>query len=383
MKICILGPAPPFRGGIVTYLGMLARELKRKGNEVFWSSFRKQYPRFLFPGSDQLGEVAPWIRMENTPRFVPWSPVSWYRTYRDIKKENPRAVIMKYWLPFFALGYAAVAYFLNRYTDIKTIYILDNVVPHEKQPFSRILGKVALNQGYGFIAQSENVKSDLLSVLPNVNKDRIKLIPHPVYDFSEPGVERKSKIEARKSLGLPADIKVILFFGFIKPYKGVDYLIDACPILKARYGNEIRVLIVGDVYGDSTPYYDRINNSGARDIISFDNDFIPDSKVEDYFIASDLLVLPYLSATQSGIIQIAYNYDLPVVTTKVGGLPEVVQDSVTGFLVPPEDTVQLAEAAIRFFDENFASRLAKGIAEEKHKYSWDNLASAILALAVE
>ncbi len=383
MKICILGPAPPFRGGIVTYLGMLARELKKEGNELYWSSFKKQYPRFLFPGSDQLGEVAPWIRMENSPRFVPWSPLSWYRTYRDIRNENPESVIMKYWLPFFALGYAAVAYLLNRYTDIKTIYILDNVIPHEKQPFSRILGKVALNQGYGFIAQSENVKSDLLSVLPGVNKDRIKLIPHPVYDFGEPGVERKSKSEARKNLGLPADIKMVLFFGFIKPYKGVDYLIDACPILKARYGDEIRVLIVGDVYGDSTPYYDRINNSGAEDIISFDNSFVPDSKVEDYFIASDILVLPYLSATQSGIIQIAYNYDLPVVTTDVGGLPEVVHDGVTGFLVPPEDTVKLADAVIRFFDEDFASRLAGGIAEEKHKYSWENLASAILALTSE
>ncbi|MCD4700235.1 MAG: glycosyltransferase [Candidatus Aegiribacteria sp.] len=383
MKVCILGPAPPFRGGIVTYLGMLARELKGKGNEVFWSSFKKQYPRFLFPGSNQLGEVAPWIRMENSPRFVPWSPLSWYRTYRDIRKENPVAVLMKYWLPFFALGYAAVAWMLNRNTDIRTIYILDNVIPHEKQPFSRVLGKAALSQGYGFIAQSENVKSDLLSVLPKINKDSIKLIPHPVYDFGEPGVKRKSKSEARKELGLPMDIKVVLFFGFIKPYKGVDYLIDACPILKDRYGNGIRVLIVGDVYGDSTPYYDRISNSGAEDIIDFDNGFVPDSKVEDYFIASDLLALPYLSATQSGIIQIAYNYDLPVVTTEVGGLPEVVHDGETGFLVPPEDSVKLAEAAIRFFDEDFAPRLAEGIAKEKHKYSWNNLASAILDLAAE
>jgi len=383
MKVCILGPAPPFRGGIVTYLGMLARELKGNGNEVFWSSFKKQYPRFLFPGSDQLGEVAPWIIMENSPRFVPWSPLSWYRTYRDIRKENPRAVIMKYWLPFFAPGYAAVAWMLNRNTDVKTIYILDNVIPHENQPFSRLLGRIALSQGYGFIAQSENVNNDLLSVLPKVNKGRIKLIPHPVYDFGEPGVKRNSTSETREKLGFPLDMKVILFFGFIKPYKGVDFLIDACPILKARYSDRIKVLIVGDVYGDSTPYYDRISNSGAKDVIEFDNGFVPDSKVEDYFIASDLIVLPYLSATQSGIIQIAYNYDLPVVTTDVGGLPEVVHDGVTGFLVPPEDSVKLAEAVIRFFDEELASRFAAGIAKEKHKYSWDNLASAILDLATE
>lgn len=240
-----------------------------------------------------------------------------------------------------------------------------------------------MSQGYGFIAQSDNVKNDLLSVLPKVSTDRIKLIPHPVYDFGEPGAERKSKKEARNNLGLPADIKLVLFFGFIKPYKGVDYLIDACPILKEKYGNGIRVLIVGDVYGDSTPYYDRISNSGAEDIITFDNGFVPDSKVEEYFLASDLLALPYLSATQSGIIQIAYNYDLPVVTTEVGGLPEVVHDGVTGFLVPTEDSVKLAEATIRFFDENLASTLSKGIAEEKHKYSWDNLASAIIAIAAE
>ncbi len=381
MKLAFLGPAPPFRGGIVTYFAMLARVLKGRGHEIFWASFKKQYPRIIFPGSEQEGETAPWLDHPNSRRFIPWSPVSWWRTSSDLKEQAPSAVIIKFWIPFFAPGFFGVTWLLRHRTDIRIIYLLDNVIPHEKYPFGRFLTRLALRQGHGFIAQSDQVRQDLFTVLPDTDPSIVITTPHPVYDFGMPGRPRKTSTEAREALGLPADARLVLFFGFIKPYKGVVHLIDAAADLKARFGDGIRVLIVGDIYGDKKPYLDRIAASGAKDIIQLVDGFVPDEIVEDYFLAADLAVLPYVSATQSGIVQIAYNYDLPVVTTDVGGLPEVVRDGQTGFIVPPEDPPALAGAVVRFFDEDRAADFAAGVAAEKEKYSWDRMAVAVESLA--
>ncbi|MBE0567459.1 MAG: glycosyltransferase [Krumholzibacteria bacterium] len=383
MKLAFLGPAPPLRGGIVTYLGMLARVLRDRGHEVFWASFRRQYPRFLFPGSTQEGETAAWLDHPNRPRFVPWSPWSWWRTARDLQQAAPQAVVIKYWIPFFAPGFLGVAWLLRRRTGIRVVYLLDNVIPHERYPFGLLLTRLALRQGHGFIAQSDQVRRDLLQVLPDVPQARIVTTPHPVYDFGEPGRPRKSRAEARAALGLPGGVRLALFFGFIKPYKGVVHLIDAAGALRREFGDGLRVLIVGDVYGQKQPYLDRIAASGAADIIDLVDGFVPDAVVEDYFLAADLAVLPYVSATQSGIVQIAYNYDLPVVTTAVGGLPEVVIDGETGFVVPPADPDALADAVIRFFREDRAAAFAAGVARQQHKYSWDRMAEAVERLAAE
>jgi len=382
VKLGFLGPAPPFRGGIVTYYAMLARVLKDRGHDLFWSSFEKQYPKFLFPGTEQEGETAPWLDHSNHRRFIPWSPWSWWRTYQDLRRENPAAVVIKYWIPFFAPGFFAVTWLLRRHTGIRVVYLLDNVIPHEKYPLGLFLTRLALRQGHGYIAQSEQVRRDLLQVLPDTAADTIITTPHPVYDFGQPGRPRKTRAAAREALGLPAAERLVLFFGFIKPYKGVMHLIDAAGPLQEKFGAGVRVLIVGDIYGEKQPYLDRIAASGGADIIQLVDGFVPDDTVEDYFLAADLAVLPYVSATQSGIIQIAYNYDLPVVTTDVGGLPEVVRDGETGFIVPPSDGAALAAAVGRFFDEDKAAAFAAAVAGEKEKYSWDRMAAAVEDLAV-
>ncbi len=381
MKLAFLGPAPPFRGGIVTYYGLLARALTGRGHEVFWASFKRQYPGFLFPGTTQQGETAAWLDHPHTPRFVPWSPWSWWRAARDIRAAAPRALVIKYWLPFFAPGFWAVTWLLRRWTDTRIIYLLDNVIPHEKYPLGMFLTRRALGNGHGFIAQSDQVRRDLFSVLPAVDPQQVRTVPHPVYDFGRPGRERKSKAAARAALDLPAEARIVLFFGFIKPYKGVLHLIDAAGDLKREFGDGLQVLIVGDIYGDRQPYLDRIAASDGRGIIRLIDGFVPDETVEDYFLAADLVVLPYVSATQSGIVQIAYHYDLPVVTTRVGGLPEVVQDGRTGFLVPPGDAAALAAAITRFFREGKAAEFAAAVAVEKRKYSWDAMAEAVEDLA--
>lgn len=383
MKLAFLGPAPPLRGGIVTYYGLLAHALGRRGHDVFWASFRRQYPRFLFPGSAQEGQTAAWLDHPNQPRFVPWSPLSWWRTALDLERAGPRAVVIKYWIPFFAPGFWAVTWLLRRRTGVRVIYLLDNVIPHEKYPLGRFLTRGALRQGHAYIAQSAQVARDLRTVLPRLGDRPVVEVPHPVYDFGVPGRPRPTRAEARARLELPPAARLVLFFGFIKPYKGVVHLIDAAPLLKTRYGDQVRVLVVGDIYGDKQPYLDRIEAGGAGDIIHLVDGFVPDEMVESYFVAADLVVLPYVSATQSGIVQIAYNYDRPVVTTDVGGLPEVVQDGHTGFLVPPGDAAALADAIARFFDEDRAADFSAAVAIEKRKFSWERMAGAIEELAAK
>ena len=381
MKLAFLGPAPPLRGGIVTYFGMLCRALLERGHTVFWASFRKQYPRFLFPGTEQEGESAAWLEHPNQRRFVPWSPWSWWRTASDLIAAAPRAVVIKYWIPFFAPGFFAVTWLLRRRSGIRVIYLLDNVIPHERYPLGMWLTRLALRQGHGYIAQSDQVRRDLLQVLPAVDQRTILTAPHPVYDFGAPDVPRKSRAEARKALGLPPDGKLVLFFGFIKPYKGVMHLIDAAGPLQETFGDSMKILIVGDIYGEAQPYRNRIAASPGRALIDLVDGFVPDETVEDYFLAADLAVLPYVSATQSGIVQIAYNYDLPVVTTDVGGLPEVVHDGETGFIVPPQDPTALAEAITRYFVEDKGEAFAANVAVEKKKYSWERMAEVIETLA--
>ncbi|MFO7653641.1 MAG: glycosyltransferase [Candidatus Krumholzibacteriia bacterium] len=402
MRITLFGPAPPFRGGIVTYLGMLARVLEQRGHEVGWVSFRKQYPGLIFPGSEQTGETAPWLVRPSEPTFVPWEPWSWWRTAGAIARQRPDAVIFKYWIPFFAPGYHGTLRRLRALrrrggpgpavagTSVapvaatpRIIAILDNVIPHEKSyPFGARFTRAALRQADGFLAQSEQVRRDLAAVVPGIAPGRVITSPHPVYDFTPPDQPRPTRAEARAAVGIPTEQRLVLFFGFIKPYKGVAHLIDAAPRLRERFGPEgIRVLIAGDVYGDARRYTESVARSGAADIIDLRLGFVPDAEIERLFVAADLVVLPYVSATQSGIVQIAYNYDTPVVTTNVGGLPEVVHEGETGFLVPPGDPAALAEAVIRFFAEDWAQRLAAGVACEKERYSWDHLARSLEELA--
>lgn len=381
MKFAFLGPAPPLRGGIVTYYAMLGRKLIERGHDLFWASFCKQYPGFLFPGTEQEGACAAWLDLPNSQRFVPWSPWSWWRTARDLERAAPDVLVIKYWIPFFAPGFFAVTRLLRRRTAIRIVYLLDNVIAHEKYPLGGFLTRLALRQGHGYIAQSEQVRRDLFTVLPATDPRAVVDAPHPVYDFGEPGKPRVSKEEARRELGLPAGDRLVLFFGFIKPYKGVVHLIDAAGPLHDEFGDSLQVLVVGDIYGAKQPYLDRIAASGSPETIRLVDGFVPDETVEKYFLAADLAVLPYVSATQSGIVQIAYNYDLPVVTTDVGGLPEVVHDGQTGFIVPPGDGAALAAAVTRFFREDRADEFAAAVRIEKMKYSWDRMAEALEGLA--
>lgn len=376
MRLALFGPSPPLRGGIVAAHANLHRTLSERGHDVRWTGFRRQYPDFMFPGSSQEGAVASWLQVASDRTFVPWEPWSWPRTARSLLAGRPDAVLARWWIPFFAVGFWSVMRQVRKQTRV--IWVLDNVVPHESYPLGRWLTRRALGLGHGFLVQSEQVRQDLLALLPGIDPARVRLAHHPVYDYGAPGRPRPTMAEAREALDLPPAARVLLFFGFIKPYKGLHHLIDAAPILRERFGPDgVRILVVGDVYGDRQEYVDRIEASGAADIVRFHDRYVADEEVEPWFVASDLVVLPYLSATQSGIALLAWNYDKPVVTTDVGGLPELIRDGETGFLVPPGDARAIADACIRFFEEDRAEAMARAVAEAKRSYTWEAQAEAI------
>ena len=388
MKLALLGPAHPLRGGIAYYLALLRRELAAAGHEVAFIGFKKQYPervpdlpilrKLRFPGSDQRDSGAASIPVPNTPLFVPWNPWSWWRTARAVQRSGARALVLKWWIPFFGPGYYAVAWCLRRLYGVKVIAILDNVIPHERWPLGRFITRLGLGQMDAYIAQSKAVESELHALLPRTDPARVRLVPHPTYDFThEPPPDQAT---ARRELGI-AESRVILFFGFIKAYKGLHVLLDAVPALRAELGADFRLLVVGDFYEDEAPYRERIANLGIGDRVTLVPGYTPNEEVPRYFVAADLVVLPYLSATQSGIVQIAYRYDRPVVTTNVGGLPEFVAEGKTGYLVPPGDPAALAAAIARFYREADRMGMARAIAARRAETSWARLVSAIAELA--
>lgn len=388
MKLALLGPAHPLRGGIAYYLALLHRELERAGHAVAFIGFKEQYPervpdlplvrKLRFPGSDQRDSGAASIPVPNTPLFVPWSPWSWWRTARAVARSGTRALILKWWIPFFGPGYFVVAWLLRHLHRVKVIAILDNVIPHERWPFGRLITRLGLGQMDAYITQSKAVEHELFALLPRTDPARVRLVPHPTYDFT--AAPPPDQPTARRELGL-GESRIILFFGFIKAYKGLMVLLDAVPALEALLGADFRLLVVGDFYEDEAPYRRRITELAIGDRITLVPGYTPNEAVPRYFVAADLVVLPYLSATQSGIVQIAYRYDRPVVTTNVGGLPEFVTEGETGYLVPPGDPAALAAAIARFYREADRAAMVRAIAARRAETSWARLVLAITELA--
>lgn len=368
MKIAIIGTAYPLRGGIAHYNAILASHLKQR-HTVDVITFKRQYPKLFFPGTSQKETGDPGIPIHSRQLVDSINPFNWIRTGLTVRRERPDLIIFKYWLPFFGACFGTIAVIARWGTRTKVLYICDNVIPHEHRPGDRFLTRFALKRGDAFVVQSDPVERDLLSLLPRA---RYRKVPHPVYEIFG---ETIPKAEARARLGIPVDKPVILFFGYIRPYKGLMTLLDALPHVPASL--DITTLIVGEFYEDPAPYRDRIAALGLGGRLKLAAEYVPNEEVSTYFSAADLLVLPYRSATQSGIIQIAYNFDRPVIATNVGGLPEVVIHGRTGLIVPPDDPVALARAVEEFFRSGKMDEFTKNVREEKKKYSWDRLVEAI------
>jgi D-inositol-3-phosphate glycosyltransferase len=370
----LVGPFYPLRGGIAQYIGVLGQKLEEKGHRVKVLAFRKQFPRFLFPGQTQVEASKEYIHLESEAVFIPWNPLTWYRTYRSAKTGEAQALVFKFWMPFFAPGYAAVCALIHWFSKIRLIYIIDNVIPHEKRPGDRFFTRLAFRWVDGFIVQSEVVRQDLYKWFPRAKRRQVIFVPHPIYDsYSGSDLSRE---EARARLHRPSGEKLLLFFGLVRRYKGLDTLLEAMPEVVRSLG-EVHLLVAGEFYEPEADYRQLIEKLGIAKHITLINQYIPNEDVSLYFRAAEVLVLPYRSATQSGVIQVAHHFAMPVIYTRVGGLPEVIREGETGFLVEPERPAALAKAIVEFFQYRNSEALRLGLESARHRYSWDNMIQAI------
>jgi len=372
MKILILGTAYPLRGAMAQLNAILGWHLSKK-HDVEIVSFKRQYPSLFFPGKTQFDPSKPLFPLPTTVILDSINPLSWYNTARIIAQRQPHLVIMRYWMPFFAPCFGTIARLVKRWSDATVVCICDNVIPHERRPGDRWLTRYFFRSVDRFIVQSKAVEQDLLAFYPQA---RYLLVSHPVYDVFGVAV---SKDDARKKMGITSE-RVVLFFGYIRRYKGLHLLIDAMKLVNESL--PVKALVVGEFYEDEKPYREHITHAGVEQSVQLVPEYVPNEKVADYFSAADVVVLPYLSATQSGITQIAYNFGKPVIATDVGGLAEVVVDGVSGLVVPPNDPRKFADAIVKFYNEDLEETLAAGSRQEKKKYSWDTMVEAIESLVV-
>jgi glycosyltransferase involved in cell wall biosynthesis len=370
MNIIIIGTAFPYRGGLAAYNERLANQLVNEGHDVTFLTFTLQYPGFLFPGKSQY--------MEGPPPAVPVinrkvnsiNPFNWISVGYKVKRIKPDLLIFKYWIPFMAPCFGTIARITKSNGHTKVICILDNVVPHERRPGDKILTRYFTSCIDGAIAMSQSVLNDLQLFRKNIP---VKLNPHPIFDNFGPAAPRA---EAVKRLGLEPDIRYLLFFGFIRAYKGLDLMIKA--FSDSRFRNKkLKLIIAGEFYEDATPYMELISgNKLEDDIVLFDR-FIADSEVNLFFSVADLIVQPYKSATQSGVTQIAYHFEKPMLVTDVGGLKEIVPHGRCGYVVNT-DPKEIADAVTDFFENDRKEIFIRNVREEKKKYSWSLMTDSIM-----
>jgi glycosyltransferase involved in cell wall biosynthesis len=361
LKISIIGPAFPLRGGIADFNEALATSLREQGNEVTLYSFYLQYPQFLFPGKSQYTEGKGPEGINILPVLSSVNPLSWFKTAQIVAAGKPDLVLIRYWLPFMAPCLGTVAKLLRR-KKIKVIAITDNILPHEKRPGDRLFTRYFVGQCDGFITLSREVFEQLSQF---TSTDKKIFLPHPVYNIFGKGLPKK---EAREHLHLAEDQRIVLFFGFIRAYKGLGLLLDAMADerLKSR---GVRLLIAGEYYEDPRIYQEKIRDLDLTHSVIQHTGYIEKDKVKDYFCAADLVIQPYLSATQSGITQIAYHFGRPMLVTNVGGLAEIVTHNRVGYVTGKEPG-SIAEAIVDFYDRGREEEFSGNAIKDREKFTW-------------
>lgn len=366
-KIVMIGPVYPYKGGISHYTGLMYRELEKRC-DVEMISYKMQYPRFLFR-KEQRDYSNDSFRIENAEYILHTAnPVNIIKTARHIRRQRPDMVVIQWWHPYFAPCY----FLLTRFTGRQNVvFICHNVFPHERFPMDRFLTSLALRYGGHYIVHARDEAEELRKI--KKNPDYV-VTPHPTYNAFR--FEGMSQAQAREQLQISPEERILLFFGYVREYKGLKYLMHAMPEILGE-DEKVRLWVVGEFGADREEYRRLIHELGIRNRIRVVDTYTPDREVERYFAAADLVVLPYTSATQSGIVQIAYGFTKPVIVTNVGGLPDVVEDGRTGYVVRPESPEAIAEAVLRFFRENQARRMEKNIEEESYRFSWERMGDVI------
>jgi len=368
VRIAYLSTFYPFRGGIAQFNKSLYQALAQQGHEVKAFSFKRQYPALLFPGKSQFVAERDSSDEIMAARILDSiNPISFKVTAKEISAFNPDVLLMKYWMSFLGYSLGNVAKRLKKTSKIITI--LDNVIPHEKRFFDSFLTKYFLKQNDCFVAMSDSVEKDLYTLMPHAKCLRID---HPLYDHFGEGIKQQ---EARNKLGVEAAKKTVLFFGIIRAYKGLDALIRAFDKLDDSY----QLIIAGECYEDISTYKQLIEKSSAGNRIFLFDQYIADENVSTFFSAADVCVLPYRSATQSGIISISYHFNVPIIATDVGGLKEsILFPNPTGLVVHSPDPELIAKAIVKFFSEHLGQMFKQNIQLLKENKSWSGFASSMI-----
>ncbi|MEA1887392.1 MAG: glycosyltransferase [Bacteroidota bacterium] len=373
-RIIFIGTSYPYRGGLAAFNERLATEIQKGGNDVRIETFTLQYPGILFPGKTQYttGPAPADLDIKRTINSI-W-PFNWIKVARRIRKEKPDIVIFRYWLPFMAPCFGTMARLIKKNGLTKIITLVDNIRPHEKRPGDRILTRYFLKPIDGFIAMSKSVLRDLENF--NVDSPRV-YSPHPVFDNFGKSVNREKALE---KLGLDEAYRYILFFGLVREYKGLDIMIEAYAHAQEELSDfKIKLLVVGDFYVPRAPYDELIKVYGLEDHVIIHPHFIPNHEVAYWFCASDIIAQPYKSATQSGVTQIGYHFNKPMLVTNVGGLAEIIPHGSGGYVVNP-DAEEVADSLVDFFKNKRYDEYVEGIKAEKDKFSWDKMVKNIFLL---
>ncbi len=373
MKITVLGPAHPYRGGLASIMEILARTFQQRGNEVDIKTFTLQYPSLLFPGKSQTLESPAPEDLRITRCVNTMNPLNWLRVGRRIRRESPDFVLLKYWTPFMAPCFGTIARLARGNGHTKVLCQIDNVEPHEHHLTDRPFNRYFLRAVDGFIYMSEQVHGELAAytAVPAL------FSPHPLFENFGQRVDRS---EACVRLSLDPAMSYVLFFGLIRDYKGLDLLLDAWAQLK-RSGKTVgrKLIVAGEFYAAREPYLQQIADSGLQDEVLLHDRFIPDEEVKYYFSAADFVVQPYKTATQSGVTQIAYQFCTPMVVTHVGGLPEIVPDGRVGYVCAPT-AASVAEAIARMYEGDAIVRFQQNCIEERKRFSWEEMCNRITEL---
>ena len=367
-NIVLIGPVYPYKGGISHYTSLLYQALTKK-YKVEMISYKMQYPKFLFK-KKQKDYSNDMFKVENTQFLINTAnPFNIIRVGKKIKKQNPDLVIIQWWHPYFAPCYILLCGAIGR--KIKKTFICHNVFPHERFPMDRLLTKLTLKKGDFFIVHSKSDCEDLLTIKPEAE---LKQNPHPTYNAFK--VRNIGKSQAREELGEGQDTKLLLFFGFVREYKGLKYLLMAMSKVKEKLRN-VKLMVVGSFADDKSDYLQLINDMHIEDCVDIKDGYTPDNEVEKYFAACDVVVLPYESATQSGIVQIAYGFEKPVIVTNVGGLPDVVTNGKTGYVVESGNPDELAESIVKYFELYKEEEFVRNVREEAYRFRWDRVVEKI------
>jgi D-inositol-3-phosphate glycosyltransferase len=370
MKIISIGPAYPFRGGLASFNDRLAQQFLAEGHDIEIITFTVQYPKFIFPGKTQFTDGPPPEKVKISRRLNSINPFNWISTGLKIKKAKPDILLIRFWLPLMGPCFGTVARIVKSNRHTVALCIFDNVIPHEKRPGDKLLTRYFTGSIDGAVVMSDTVLNELKEFSSNLP---VRFSPHPLFDSYGSKVSRDVALSA---LNLDPDYSYLLFFGFIRAYKGLDILIEAFSDERLR-NRKLRLLVAGEFYEDDAPYRALIKKFELENEVIFFDHFVKDNEVPLFFSAADIVVQPYKTATQSGVTQIAYYFEKPMLVTDVGGLKEIVPDGKCGYVVRPEPGL-IASALVDYFENNREEEFTAGVKKEKEKFSWDKMTAAIL-----